>query len=117
MTEREWKPGDKALLPVTIVSRCPDTEPWWEVDVGSEEDGYRMSVRAADLIPDERRPEWLPGQPGDITEVEPDGERVVRGTSGWWFSLEVGGQVWRSDHEVPAGARLLLPARTREVTS
>lgn len=66
MTEREWKPGDKALLPVTIVSRCPDTEPWWEADVGSEEDGYRMSVRAADLIPDERRPPWWPPQPGDV---------------------------------------------------
>lgn len=114
MTEREWKPGDKALLPVTIVSRCPDTEPWWEVDVGSEKDGYRMSVRAADLIPDERRPPWWPPQPGDVAEW--GGKRRGRSADGEWWNFA--DSVWEAatDDDVPADAVLVLPARTREVT-
>lgn len=115
MTEREWKPGDKALLPVTIVSRCPDTEPWWEVDVGSEKDGYRMSVRAANLIPDDRRPSWLPGQPGDVAEW--GGKRWARDGLRWWRFSETDHTAGYEDDDVPADAVLVLPAKTREATS
>jgi len=119
MTECEWKPGDKALLPVVVDA----------VDVGMDRvvrvsltgTPYTADVDPEDLIPDDRRPSWLPGQPGDITEVEPDGMRVMRDANGRWYGLSDAVRLQvphlRSDDEVPAGARLLLPARTREVTS
>ena len=68
-----------------------------------------------------RRPEWLPGQPGDVAEFTADAEnehgdpvhatRWMRGRLGWW-APGMGGN-WISDDDVPADAVLVLPAPTR----
>lgn len=64
---REWKPGDRALLPVVVT----------ETNVGMDGlirarglggcTGY-VILDPEDLVPDDRRPSWLPGQPGDVAE-------------------------------------------------
>lgn len=123
MTECEWKPGDKALLPVVVDA----------VDVGMDRvvrvsltgTPYTADVDPEDLIPDDRRPSWLPGQPGDVAEWGGHrwscARRPLRGTQpttarSYWVCLTT--PVERvGDDDVPADARLLLPARTREVTS
>lgn len=114
MTECEWKPGDKALLPVVVDA----------VDVGMDRvvrvsltgTPYTADVDPEDLIPDDRRPSWLPGQPGDVAEW--GGQRWLRrdwpSIANTWAS-EAGEVV--EDAEVPADAVLVLPAKTREVTS
>ncbi len=111
MTECEWKPGDKALLPVVVDA----------VDVGMDRvvrvsltgTPYTADVDPEDLIPDDRRPSWLPGQPGDVAEW---GGHRWSCFGSYWVCLTT--PVERvGDDDVPADAVLLLPARTREVTS
>lgn len=84
------------------------------------EDG-RMTIDTAAAFPDDRRPEWLPGQPGDVADFTADAEneygdpvhatRWMRGRLGWW-APGMGGN-WIADDVVPTDAVLILPAPTR----
>lgn len=110
MTAREWKAGDRALLPVVVVG-SPDG-----VNVSFRLPDFDLTfatVRSTNLIPDDRRPSWLPGQPGDVAEW--GGGRYVY--TDVWYRID------REDHtsgvsnkDVPADAVLVLPAKTREAT-
>ena len=116
MSAREWKPGDRALLPVTVDG----------VDVGMDRvirvalpGGLYAEVDPEDLIPDDRRPSWLPGQPGDVAEW--GGERWAArddgdGVGHYWVRLTGEYGAIDSDADVPADAVLVLPAKTREAT-
>lgn len=116
----EWKPNDRALLPVVVekVTDAGYVRIRWTTNLPTiERAGW---TRPDDLIPDDRRPSWLPGQPGDVAEFE--GQR-------WACLVEDGDPAWicltgeyadmtdnRADDDVPAGAVLILPAKTREAT-
>lgn len=115
---RKWKPGDRALLPVVVEQKVGEylRVKWTTVEVGLAESGVIERggwANAEDLIPDDRGPSWLPGQPGDVAEF--DGKRWLRQADNWWF--DVSGEGGTTDDDVPADAVLVLPARTREVES
>lgn len=114
----EFHKGDPVLVRARYVE--PAVSDAKRVMVGVS-GGFYYYVPAADLIPDDRRPEWLPGQPGDVAEFTADAEneygdpvhatRWMRGRLGWW-APGMGGN-WISDDDVPADAVLVLPAPTR----
>jgi len=110
VTAREWKAGDRALLPVVVVG-SPDG-----VNVSFRLPDFDLTfatVRSTNLIPDDRRPSWLPGQPGDVAEW--GGKRRGRSADGEWWNFA--DSVWEAatDDDVPADAVLVLPAKTRGV--
>ena len=110
---RTWQPGDRALLPVVVDA----------VDVGMDRvvrvslagTPYTADVDPEDLIPDDRRPSWLPGQPGDVAEW--GGKRWARDGLRWWRFSETDHTAGYEDDDVPADAVLVLPAKTRGVES
>lgn len=105
MTTREWKPGDRALLPVEVLVLGDGDGAIVVKSFGRTE----HIVLARDLIPDTRPPSWLPGQPGDVAEW--GGQRWFR-LSRWYASDPAVESV--HDSHVPADAVLVLPAKTRE---
>lgn len=118
MSAPEWKVGDRALLPVVVVNVTHDG---YIVNTASGRDVDDW-IDGVDLIPDDRRPSWLPGQPGDVAEFTAQsaneyGDTVIasrwmRGVHGWW-APGMGGN-WIEDDAVPADAVLVLPAKTWE---
>ncbi len=58
----DWNAGDLALLPVVIESQTGG-----EVYV-RRPNGSHLWASCNELIPDDRKPGWLPGQPGDVAE-------------------------------------------------
>lgn len=111
MTAREWKPGDRALLPVVVVTQGGSLPAVVETAVAK----WQYNVHPSDLIPDDRRPSWLPGQPGDVAEW--GGKRWARDGLRWWRFSETDHTAGYEDDDVPADAVLVLPAKTREATS
>jgi hypothetical protein len=110
MSDKVWRPGDRALLPVTLAEPVTGLSACVWSDAGGAV--WPHVVYAADLIPDTRRPSWLPGQPGDVAEW--DGQRWMRGRRWWWVDDEDFATHSMSDDDVPADSVLVLPAKTRE---
>lgn len=123
MTAREWKPGDRALLPVVVEKAVWPyvSVRWTTTDDSLAESGVTDRqgwALPADLIPDTRRPDWLPGRPGDVAEW--GGERWAygvdeSGVAAWW-PLHDTDNTNMYDDDVPADAVLVLPAKTREAS-
>jgi hypothetical protein len=109
VTAREWKPGDRALLPVTVVDQSSDD--WVKVELPNRLGPVDLRPNT-DLLPDTRPPSWLPGQRGDVAEW--DGQRWMRGRRWWWVDDEDFATHSMSDDDVPADSVLVLPAKTRE---
>ena len=86
MTAREWKPGDRALLPVTISSTGSDGV----VEISRGSHRTLWVTLESDLIPDDRpvTPEWWPPHEGDV--VISHGRGYERGQfSGTWYRCGV----------------------------
>lgn len=112
VSAREWKPGDRALLPVVVAHDTDPTRSRGLISVESGDDRLH-AVYPGDLIPDDRRPSWLPGQPGDVAEW--GGQRWMRRRERWCaVSVDSCLSSLAEDDEVPADAVLVLPATTRE---
>ena len=115
----EFHEGDPVLVQARFVrlSFVDGSEAVVEGSNGS----FTYYVPFASLIPDERRPDWLPGHPGDVAAFTADAEneygdpvhatRWMRGRLGWW-APGMGGN-WIADDVVPTDAVLILPAPTR----
>lgn len=109
MTAPEWRPGDRALLPVEVLVLGDGDGAIVVKSFGRTE----HIVLARDLIPDTRRPSWLPGQPGDVAEW--GGQRWMRRRERWCaVGVDSRLSALADDDEVPADAVLVLPAPTRE---
>ena len=109
----EFHKGDPVLVRARYVE--PAVSDAKRVMVGVS-GGFYYYVPAADLIPDDRRPSWLPGQPGDVAEW--GGERWAARDDGggvgyYWVRLTGEYGAIDSDTVVPADAVLVLPAPTR----
>jgi len=116
MATHEFKDGDPVLIAGTY-----RTNPVEHVVIKGR--NTICGTQNAEIIPDDRSPEWLPGVPGDVAvfdavamnqygEVVPPTGHWMRGRHGWWTAGM--GANWLADDDVPSDAVLVLKSRERE---